>query len=102
MFSPSPLVFSGYVVGDNPTKAITVTNATGIATGISGISFKGNSVFTENNKCPSILGTGATCKIDITFVPRTASTFSGAVTVDESNGTVDVIQVSGSAATGGG
>jgi sugar lactone lactonase YvrE len=100
--SPPVLDFTGYVVGDNPTKNITVTNANGVLAGVSSITFSGNSVFTEKNKCPSILAPAATCSISVTFAPKKASTFTGTVTVNESNGTVDTIPVSGSASTSGG
>lgn len=101
-FSPASLSFNGYVVGDDGTETVTVTNTNGVPTGITRISFSGSTMFAETNDCPKILAANATCTITVTFTPTVVGTFTGTITVPESAGTVHKIAVSGSAGTGGG
>jgi Abnormal spindle-like microcephaly-assoc'd, ASPM-SPD-2-Hydin len=101
-FSPASLAFNGYVVGDNPTQTVTVTNTNGVPTGITKIAVSGSTVFTENNKCGTTLAAYATCNISVTFMPKAVGSFAGTLTVTESAGTAHKISLSGTATTGGG
>ena len=101
--SPTSIEFNnGYVVGDDATQTVTVTNTNGVPAGIAGISYSGSSMFTQTNTCGTTLGAYASCTITITFTPTAVGTFSGTLTVTESAGTAHVIPVSGTAGTGGG
>jgi len=102
-FNPSSLNFdNGYVVGDNPSMTITVTNTNGIFAGIYKITKTGSSTFTQTNSCGSGLAANATCTITVTFTPTKVGTVTGTLTVTESAGTAHAIALSGTAGTGGG
>lgn len=101
-FSPTSLNFNnGYVVGDNPSAQIIVTNTDGIFTGISKITKTGSTTFTQTNNCGSGLAAYATCTITVTFTPTAIGTFTGTLTVTESSGTAHKIPLSGTAGSGG-
>ncbi len=100
-FSPTSLDFNnGYVVGDNPSANITVTNTDGIFAGISKITKSGSSTFTQTNNCGTGLAAYATCTITVTFTPTQVGTFTGTLTVTESAGTAHKIPLSGTGTTG--
>jgi len=100
-FSPTSLDFNnGYVVGDNPSADITVTNTDGIFAGISKITKTGSTTFTQANNCGNGLAGYATCTITVTFTPTTVGTFTGTLTVTEAAGTAHQIPLSGIATTG--
>jgi Abnormal spindle-like microcephaly-assoc'd, ASPM-SPD-2-Hydin/NHL repeat len=101
-FSPPSVSFVGYVVGDNPTQTVTVTNTNGVPTGITRISISGSTTFTQTNNCGTLLPATATCTISVTFVPTVAGTFGGTLQVTESAGTSHKIPLSGTAANDGG
>jgi streptogramin lyase len=101
-FSPSSLDFNnGYVVGDNPSATITVTNTDGIFTGISKISMSGSTTFTQTNNCGTGVAAYGTCTITVTFTPTVVGTVTGTLTVTETAGTAHAIALSGTAGTGG-
>lgn len=101
-FSPTSLDFNnGYVVGDDATADITVTNTDGIFVGISQISKSGSAIFTQTNNCGKGLTAYATCTITVTFTPTAVGTFTGTLTVKETAGTAHKIPLSGTAGTGG-
>jgi sugar lactone lactonase YvrE len=101
-FSPTSLDFNnGYVVGDNPSATITVTNTNGIFAGVSKIAISGSSMFTQTNNCGSGLAAYATCTITVTFTPTQVGTFTGTLTVTETAGAAHQIALSGTAGTGG-
>jgi hypothetical protein len=83
-FSPPSLAFDGYVVGDNPTQTVTVTNINGVPTGIARISVSGSPTFTQSNDCGTTLAAYATCAVDVTFIPTVTGTFTGILNVIES------------------
>lgn len=101
-FSPTSLNFNnGYVVGDNPSADIVVTNTDGIFVGISKITKTGSSTFTQTNNCGSGLAPYGTCTITVTFTPMAVGTVTGTLTVTEAAGTAHKIPLSGTAGTGG-
>ena len=96
VFSPSSIIFNnGYVVGDNPSQDLTITNTNGVPVGISHLALTGSSTFTQTNNCAATLGPDASCTVTITFIPTVIGTFTGTLTVTESAGTVHKIAVSG-------
>jgi streptogramin lyase len=100
-FSPASLDFNnGYVVGDNPSANITVTNTDGIFAGISRIAKTGSAVFTQTNNCGTGLAAYATCTITVTFTPNKVGSFTGTLIVTEAAGTAHQIPLSGTATTG--
>jgi hypothetical protein len=93
--SPSLLSFSGYTIGDNPSKTVTVTNTSGASAGIAGIALSGDPSLTQRNKCGVGLAAGKTCSITVTFQPVAYGTFTGTLTVTESSGALDTVSVTG-------
>jgi len=93
--APSPLGFSGYTIGDNPSKSVTITNTSGASTGIAGIAMSGDPSFTERNNCGVSLAAGASCSITVTFTPVAYGTFTGTLTVTEASGALDTVSVTG-------
>lgn len=76
--NPASIVFSsGTLVGVPSTQTITLTNSTGAALAISGITASGD--FSETNTCPASLGAGASCVVTLT--PSQGGTLTGNVTV---------------------
>jgi hypothetical protein len=102
-FNPASLNFNNnYVVGDNPSMTIKVTNTNEIFAGITSITKSGSTVFTETNNCGSGLAASATCTITVTFTPTKVGTVTGTLTVTESAGAAHAIALSGTAVSGGG
>jgi len=99
--SPSPLDFAGYVVGDNPSLSLTVHNSTGIPVGIRSRLLAGSSVFSvTGSTCPAILTGGASCTVNITFIPTAVTTYSASYTIIESSGAKTVVSITGTATLG--
>jgi sugar lactone lactonase YvrE len=102
-FNPASLNFSNnYIVGDNPSMTITVTNTNEIFAGITSIAKTGSTTFTQTNNCGSGLAASAACTITVTFTPTKVGTVTGTLTVTESAGTAHAIALSGTAGGGGG
>jgi hypothetical protein len=99
-FTPASLTFSNYVVGDNPSKTITLTNNSGALMGIASIATSGDSSITQKNKCPAILAAGASCAITVTFRPLVVGTFSSTLVVNESSGAQDTAAITAIAGYG--
>jgi hypothetical protein len=99
--TPTALTFSNYVVGDNPSQTVTVTNATQAAVGIGSITVSGDPSLTQKNKCSSILAAGASCTISVTFRPTVAGSFSGTLVLSESSGSQDLVSISAFASISG-
>jgi len=94
--SPSPVTFNnGYTIGDNPSRAVTVTNTSAVPAGIAGIAISGDPSLTERNNCPASLAAGATCTITVTFKPVAYGTFTSTLAVTESSGALDTASVTG-------
>jgi streptogramin lyase len=101
--SPSSLNFNNnYIVGDNPSMTLTVTNTTGVFAGINKITKTGSNTFTQANNCGSGLAAYASCTITVTFTPTAVGTVTGTLTVTESAGAAHAISLSGTASSGGG
>ena len=93
--SPASLNFSGYTIGDNPSKTVTVKNVTAGPVGLAGIAMSGDASLTDKNSCGSLLAAGATCSVTVTFKPVAYGTFTGTLTVTEGSGAQDSISVTG-------
>jgi hypothetical protein len=94
--SPSPVTFNnGYMIGDNPSRSVTVTNTSASAAGIAAIGLTGDPSLTQRNNCPASLAAGAACTITVTFRPAAYGTFTGTLAVTESSGAVDTVAVTG-------
>lgn len=95
--SPTSLAFAQTDVGATSAPQSVSISSTGTAPlGISGISL-GTSSFTQTNDCPASLAPGASCTIQVVFVPQAAGFVDDNVTVQTSIGT-GTIFVSGTGA----
>ncbi len=99
--SPASLAFNGYALGDNPDQIVTISNPDGVSAGIRLISKTGSTAFTFTKTCGTTLAAGASCTVDVTFIPTIVGSYSGILYVYESAGTVHKIPLSGSATIGG-
>ena len=98
--SPTSLAFNGYVVGDNPDQIVTISNLDGVPAGIRTISKGGSTAFTFTKTCGTTLAAGASCTVDVTFIPTAVGSYSGTLYVYESAGAIHKIPLSGTAVTG--
>jgi hypothetical protein len=99
--SPSTPTFSnGYTIGDNPSKAVTVTNTSAAPAGIAAVALSGDPSLTAKNSCGASLAAGASCTITVTFRPVAYGTFTSTLTVTESSGAVDTASVTGVSSAG--
>ncbi len=95
--SPATLNFSGYTIGDSPSQNVTVTNTSGASVAIAGIAMSGDPSLVQGNTCGSVLPTGATCTVTVTFNPTAYGTFTGTLIVTESSGAQETVSVTGTA-----
>src|SRR5467141_338923 len=95
--SPATLNFSGYTIGDSPSQNVTVTNTSGASVGIAGIAMSGDPSLVQGNTCGSVLSTGATCTVTVTFNPSAYGTFTSTLIVTESSGAQETVSVTGTA-----
>jgi hypothetical protein len=93
--SPATLTFSGYTIGDNPSKTITVTNSSGASAGIASIVISGDPSLTRRTTCGVSVAAGASCSVTVTFQPVVYGTFRGMLTLTESSGALDTVSVTG-------
>jgi hypothetical protein len=98
--SPPSLAFDGYVVGDNPDQIVTISNLDGVPAGIRLITKTGSTAFTFTKTCGTTLAAGASCTVDVTFIPTAVATYSGILYVYENAGTIHKIPLSGMSVTG--
>ncbi|MDB5978482.1 MAG: repeat-containing protein, partial [Nevskia sp.] len=83
---PESLGFGLQPVGKpSAVHSATLTNTSGSPVGINGITTTVG--FSQGNNCLGSLAAGASCKIDVTFLPPTAGPFGGTLSV--SNGVSD-------------
>ena len=75
--SPPSLAFNGYTVGDNPDQIVTISNLDGVPAGIRSITKTGSTAFTFTKTCGTTLAAGASCTVDVTFIPTAVASYSG-------------------------
>ena len=79
-FTPSDLDFGTVNLGSTSAKqSVTLTNNQNTALAINSITASGN--YSQANNCPTSLAAGASCTLNVTFVPTVKGTVSGAITV---------------------
>jgi hypothetical protein len=97
--STATLTFSGYTIGDNPSKEVRVSNTGGAAVGIGSVAIAGDPSFTDKTTCGTSLAAGASCTITVTFKPTAYGTFTSTVTLTEASGAQHPIAVTGVSTT---
>ena len=101
-FNPGILDFGALQTGDNPSMSMSITNTSGLPTGIQSIGLEGSGAFTlTGNNCPAILAGGKSCTLQITFQPTITAIYSGILKVSESSGAKTNVALSGSATVNG-
>jgi hypothetical protein len=82
---------------------VTVTNSLGRPDGIASISLVGSAQLTiTGNTCPSVVAAGASCTLQITYVPPNVPSYDAAtLAVAESSGAQTQVPVTGEAVTNG-
>ena len=98
--SPTSVAFNGYTVGDNPDQKVTISNLDGVPAGIRLINKTGSTAFTFTKTCGTKLAAGASCTVDVTFIPTAVAAYSGILNVYESAGAIHKIPLSGTGVTG--
>lgn len=95
--SPLAVNFGAQLVGTSSApRTVTLTNASDISIHIQVVSTSGD--FSQTNTCVSTspLAPGATCGIDVTFVPSIAGTRTGSVSIlNDSSQTTFVVTLTG-------
>ena len=100
--TPSPVAFGASVVGDSLSMNMTVHNSRGYPAGIRIASLSGSGAFSVTaNNCPAILAGGASCTVQFTFIPPSASSYSATWTLTESSGAKTAVPITGSATVSG-
>jgi len=85
--TPASASFGSVAVGTPSTvHNFTLNNVSGSSITISGVSFTGTNAadFSQTNTCGSILATGKTCTISVTFTPSIAGAESATLSVSDS------------------
>lgn len=100
MLSALNVTFSGQPIGTTSgTQTITLTNDGNAALIISQVTLSGD--FAQTNNCNSPLAAQASCTFSVTFIPTTAGTTFGAITIaDDAPGNPHVISLSGNGVSG--
>jgi hypothetical protein len=84
--TPSSLTYATQLVGTSSAEqTATLTNTGNQDVTVSSIAISGP--FTETNNCPSSLGVGGTCQIQVIFSPTAKGASSGTLTVTDSGST---------------
>jgi hypothetical protein len=93
--TPSKLTFPVQLVGTTGSaKLATLTNTGSVAVTISKIS--ATAPFSQTNNCPSSLGAGASCQIQVSFKPTVKGLASGKLSVaDDAPGSPQTVALSG-------
>jgi hypothetical protein len=101
-FTPATVTFGSVAIGDNPSLSVTVTNTSGLSTGIQSSALTGATSFTiAHNTCPSVLAAGATCTVSIMFVPTSSiGSYSGVFTIVEGTGAQIQAKITGDGTSG--
>jgi hypothetical protein len=101
-FGTSSIVFGNQETGTaSSPQPVTLTNAGGGTLAISSIAIAGGNAgdFTETNNCPSSLGVGGFCTINVTFAPTATGARNSLVQVtDNAPGSPQSVTLSGTGA----
>ena len=103
VITPSPLTFASQGVGStSAAQTLTLTNATGSAVTVSGITFSGANPldFAETNDCVSVaVASAGTCTMQVTFTPSIAGAETATLSVaDNSHGSPQTVILNGTGA----
>jgi hypothetical protein len=80
VLNPTALTFALQVVGTfSPSQPVTLTNTGNASLTITSISAPAN--YSQTNNCGSSVAAGASCTINVTFVPTKSGTLTGSITV---------------------
>jgi Pectate lyase superfamily protein/F5/8 type C domain/Abnormal spindle-like microcephaly-assoc'd, ASPM-SPD-2-Hydin len=97
--SPGSLNFGSIVTGStSAAQTVSISNPTSSAASVSSISISGD--YAETNNCGSSIAANGSCTVNVTFTPTATGSRTGMLTVD-AGGATDVVEVSGTGATGG-
>lgn len=95
---PAVVNFGLISVGDNTDQNITITNTTGVPTGINSIKLTGDGAITvTDNNCKTWMAANASCVVQVTLTGSVAGFYQGTLTIVESTGVVTQVPISGSA-----
>ncbi len=98
-FSPASLTFSTTYVGVAATaQTVTLTNSGAGALNVSSIAVTGtnSSEFAQSNTCGTSVAAGASCTINVKFMPGAAGSRTAAITItDNATGSPQIVTLSG-------
>ncbi len=100
-FTPNPLTVSQAVLTTSAAQIVTLTNTLGSAIGITSVAVSGSGFALAKNTCGASVPALGTCTISVTFSPTMVQTYSGSITVTDTQGgnTIeDTVQLQGSGA----
>ncbi|MFI9387923.1 choice-of-anchor D domain-containing protein [Kutzneria sp. NPDC052558] len=91
--APSALNFGAVATGaTSAPQTVTVSNPTGAAASVSGISINGD--FAQTNTCGSSIPANGSCSVSVTFKPTAAGSRAGTLTVN-AGGVTNTVSLSG-------
>ena len=91
--TPSALNFGSVASGaTSPAQTVTVSNPTGSAASVSGISVSGD--FAQSNTCGSSIAANGSCTVSVTFHPTATGTRTGTLTVN-AGGVTNTVSLTG-------
>ena len=85
--SPLTLNFGNVVIGTQGTaQTVTITNTGGAPLTMNGVTLAGanTTLFSDSSTCPSVLATGASCNLAVSFLPSAAGQATASLTVADS------------------
>ena len=96
LLNPTSLTYASLPDGTASTQTVTLANTTSAAVSLSGITITGaNSAdFSETNNCPSALGQGGLCSLQVTFLPSVVGAESATLLV-AGGGSISSLPLSG-------
>ena len=105
--TPGSLSFGSQVIGtSSASQAVTLRNTGGSSLTVSSIGLSGANAnnFSQSNNCPGTLAAGASCVINVTFVPLspTGSKSASISVTDSASGSPHTASLTGTAITGSG
>ncbi len=77
--TPNPVAFGNHLPNTSTTLPLTLRNNNSAVLNISGLAISGG--FSQTNNCPGALSFGASCTIEVTFVPASAGAQNGTLTI---------------------